>query len=220
MPRRKSETAPLSEASRERWQQLSSIFMPANGKQMHRKGARVVSGLTSINSASPNKGQRRASALGRVRGVAERTATAEARERDIRKRLKDVNADYTQWFSTQQRQKAALALDAETLQRDVARVSYVMRASNRFILKPHGTFAQSLDVLTVACLVYTSTVTPYEIAFITGDSGVALRICDRIVLVVFSVGIVASFMMPFREPLWKGGKVVKDHKLIAKRYLT
>ena len=31
--------------------------------------------------------------------------------------------------------------------------------------------------------------------------------------------VVATFLLPFREPLWKGGGIVKDHKRIAKRYL-
>ena len=47
-----------------------------------------------------------------------------------------------------------------------------------------------------------------------------LEVFNVLVLVIFSVGIVVSFMLPFHEPLWKGGTLVKDHKRIAYAYLT
>jgi hypothetical protein len=77
---------------------------------------------------------------------------------------------------------------------------------------------QAFDQLTLLALVYTGTVTPYEIGYIDSTgSPVALEVVNYIVLLVFAVGIVTPFFFPFHEPISIGGRKVKR---IATRYLT
>ena len=215
MPRRgsNSELPPLSEATRGRPPRRSSL------------AAELAKTIGSTANPAQVRNKRRASAHGRGFKVAVEMLPAlqaeerATKEREIRMRLRDVDTTYTQYFMRAEHTKAVLGLDVDTLQRDVRRVKEVMRAQNRFIIKTNSSFMQALDCCTVLALMFTATVTPYQISFINGDSGLVLLVCDRIVILIFTIGIVVSFLTPYREPLWKGGALVKDHRRIAVHYL-
>ena len=94
-------------------------------------------------------------------------------------------------------------MDRQTLQRDVARVNETLRKSNRFIIKPHGQFMLTLDIATTFSLLFTAIVTPYEIAFLSEFAIPLLIVINYIIFGVFAIGIVVTFCLPYREPLYK-----------------
>jgi len=47
-----------------------------------------------------------------------------------------------------------------------------------------------------------------------------LTLANWTVTAVFALGMVAGFLTPYQEPLWMGGKWVKNHRRIAYRYVT
>ena len=58
-----------------------------------------------------------------------------------------------------------------------------------------------------------------EIAFLADFNYTILIVINYIIFGVFALGIVVTFCLPYREPLYKGGGIVTDHKKIAVRYL-
>ena len=147
----------------------------------------------------------------------------EAKQRDMKKRLAEVDMTYSAFFDRRLRGNGWMgggALDRETLQADVRRVNQVLKKANRFIIKPHGTFMLCLDLATTASLLFTAIVTPYEIAFLSEFTIPLLIATNYLIFAVFAVGIIVTFMLPYREPLYMGGGIVTDHRRIARRYLV
>ena len=67
-------------------------------------------------------------------------------------------------------------------------------------------------------LLFTAVVSPYEIAFLSDSNSISLMVANYMVM-TFAIGLVCSFFVPYREPLWKGGALVRDRKKIAIRYI-
>ena len=139
----------------------------------------------------------------------------------VQRQLQAVDTTYAAYFNRRQREVAfgRSGLTRERLKIDVQHVNRITRRSNRWIVKPHGQPMLLLDVMTTLALIFTALITPYEIAFLADVQVNSLDICNWVIFLIFAAGIVVNFMLPFREPLWKGGSIIKDHRRIAKRYL-
>ena len=142
-------------------------------------------------------------------------------ERELQTRLKAATLTYDAHFAMRGQKQAMAALaDPETLKGDIKKVRRRLKTSGRWLILPEHPFVRFWDVLTLLSLMFTIFVTPYEIGFLsTETTSLGLEILNYVVLVVFSVGIVMQFFMPFRESYLVGGARVKDHKRIAIRYL-
>ena len=118
--------------------------------------------------------------------------------------------------------------DKLTMQGDVERLNNRLRRMNAGLLNPRGKIMQYWDFFTLSALFYTATVTPYEVCMMWGEPKfynptstwlTPLFIVNWFVNVVFMVDICFNFFLPYREPIAKGGGMVKNHRLIAKNYL-
>lgn len=87
---------------------------------------------------------------------------------------------------------------------------------------------RSWDFFTLAALLYTATITPYEVCLLweepkfSSDVGswlTPLFVLNWIVNLVFIVDICFNFFLPYRESINKGGGTVKNHRKIARNYL-
>ena len=118
--------------------------------------------------------------------------------------------------------------DKLTMQGDVERLNNRLRRMNAGLLNPRGKIMQYWDFFTLSALFYTATVTPYEVCMMWAEPKfynptstwlTPLFIVNWFVNVVFMVDICFNFFLPYREPIAKGGGMVKNHRLIAKNYL-
>ena len=142
----------------------------------------------------------------------------ERQRRSIVARLARVETNYDAHFARKQRTTGYL--DKKTLEEGVRKVNDIAKRANRWLLKPHGSFMQTLDVTTMVALLFTAVVSPYEIAFLEAGDTLVLEVANWFVLLVFAVGMVCSFFLPYNNPVWMGGALVRDHKKIAWRYIT
>ena len=95
--------------------------------------------------------------------------------------------------------------------------SKVSSAANiPFILDPTSKRMQQWDVLMMTLLLYTATVTPFEIAFIETDPDSFLFFLNRLVDICFIGDMVFNFLLAYQtdDGLW-----VVDHRMIANRYM-
>ena len=86
-----------------------------------------------------------------------------------------------------------------------------------FILDPSSKRMQQWDLLMMILLLFTATVTPFEIAFIPTDPDSLMFLINRFVDACFICDMVFNFMLAYEaedEGMW-----VISHRLIAKRYL-
>ena len=86
-----------------------------------------------------------------------------------------------------------------------------------FILDPTSKRMQNWDLLMMVLLLFTATVTPFEIAFIKPDPSSLLFFINRIVDGCFIFDMIFNFMLAYEsedDGLW-----VINHNMIANRYL-
>ena len=166
--------------------------------------------------------RRMSSTIKLSRSAVELAAMLRRREhRDIEQKLKHVPLTYDAVFARLQREKALQSLQADpyVLRRDKRLVQQKIRRANMFLLRPDGTFMSWFDVAQLSALFYTVVVTPYEIAFASVSSSQLLLASNYIVLLVFVAQILVNFVLPYQEEIWKGGRLVRGHRKIARRYL-
>ena len=119
-------------------------------------------------------------------------------------------------------------LDADEIKKDVVLLQSRVSQMGKGLLNPRSTMMQRWDFFTLSALFFTATVTPYEVRLmweettwetLISDGALPLFIVNWFVNVVFMVDICFNFFLPYREPIAKGGGMVKNHRLIAKNYL-
>ena len=133
--------------------------------------------------------------------------------------LNDVDTSFDSLFARREREKAMSSLTREALLRDKKEVKGRVTNANWMIIKQNSLLMAMVDSSTLFALIWTATVTPFEIAFVS-EPGVVLTAANYVVLCVFAFGMLAAFCIPYREPLWKGGAFIRDHYKIAMHYLT
>jgi hypothetical protein len=108
--------------------------------------------------------------------------------------------------------RAAFHADARLLSRKLQQM-------NAGLIDPYGKFMNYWDGVILLAMVYTTSVTPLEIAFIRNPSVNLLFAFNQVVNLIFVLDLVLNFFMPYKEPLLKGGQTVRSHALIARHYL-
>eukprot|EP00440_Ansanella_granifera_P051278 gb/GFBE01055585.1/.p1 GENE.gb/GFBE01055585.1/~~gb/GFBE01055585.1/.p1 ORF type:complete len:815 (+),score=146.05 gb/GFBE01055585.1/:1-2445(+) len=103
-------------------------------------------------------------------------------------------------------------------------VDFIRRAlkPKAFLLDPNSECMKYWDILIMFCLVFTSLVTPYEIAFVELDAGAAgtiLQVLNRLLDVVFITDMVMQFFLMVKRQTRQGTVWVKSRRQIAKHYL-
>ena len=103
---------------------------------------------------------------------------------------------------------------------DVVREVSQMRDKLRqgFLLDPNQKFMRQWDVVTMVALLFTATVTPYEVALLETELD-ALFFVNRLVDLVFVSDMVMNFFLMYRENAELGGGMVRDKKRIRRHYL-
>ena len=78
-------------------------------------------------------------------------------------------------------------------------------------------YAQYWDMTTLTALIFTATVTPYEVCLIWAETEVnALFVINNLVNLIFAIDMVFIFFLPYSV---KDEQPVKDHRQIARHYL-
>ena len=102
---------------------------------------------------------------------------------------------------------------------DCAHLRSRMRQSRRFLINPRSKEVQYWDFATSMALLFTATVTPYEVGLGLETKIDGLFFVNFVVNLIFTVDIFVQFAMPL--PARDGtGDLVRDHKKIAYHYLT
>ena len=115
--------------------------------------------------------------------------------------------------------KKAFSLDSQQVLRDAERVKKRLHDNNRWLLREESRFMYVWDLVTIAALVFTLLISPYEIGFLDDYSGIAKNVLfwtNQCITAVFGTDIILNFFRPYRDAL---GQKVKSHKKIARTYV-
>lgn len=86
------------------------------------------------------------------------------------------------------------------------------------LLDSHSPFIMKWDVITLFLLIWTSILTPFEVAFITSEQIDILFLLNRIVDLSFLFDILLQFCTAYHDP--STDSLVRSHPKIAKHYLS
>jgi len=128
-------------------------------------------------------------------------------------------ADPVAWKKQQQAKKideeATKRLETQQHVEELTLQLKKIRRKNMFYQKPESAFMQRWDLMLMIALIFTAIVTPYEVAFVSTELD-ALFVVNRLVDLVFICDMANNFMLVYYD---KDGQMIKDHGLIAKRYM-
>jgi len=110
--------------------------------------------------------------------------------------------------------------DPETMKRDVYILKARLKRMGRFLVNPRAKVMQYWDFVILFAMIFTCTVTPYEVCLLWEDQGFGgLFYANIFINVLFIADTVLQFFLPFNVSLKKGGGTVKSHRKIAKHYI-
>lgn len=101
--------------------------------------------------------------------------------------------------------------------RDVEVVNQRLRARRGFA-NPRSLWVQYWDLATALALLYTATVTPFEVCLGMKTQMGALLMVNQLVNLIFIVDIFVQFVMPVFDK--HTGEMIRSHSMLARRYLT
>ena len=101
--------------------------------------------------------------------------------------------------------------DARKLQRRLKR----MRAG---LIDPNSKAMIRWDALLIFAMLYTTFITPTELAFVRTPSADALFVCNQIINLVFWIDLFMQFCIPIKNK--KDGRTIRSHQRIAWVYAT
>ena len=101
--------------------------------------------------------------------------------------------------------------------RDVAAVNARLRLRRGFA-NPRSLWVQYWDLATALALLYTATVTPFEVCLGLKTEFGALLLINQLVNAIFIVDIFVNFVMPVFDK--ESGEMIRNHSELAKRYLS
>ncbi|KAK3260002.1 hypothetical protein CYMTET_31028 [Cymbomonas tetramitiformis] len=113
------------------------------------------------------------------------------------------------------------AAAAKKSARGMQKVQYTVTGKEvrTFLLDPTSKFFRRWDTWTCLLLIYTSVVTPYEVAFLPDSSKTydGLFFFNRLVDFSFLLDIFFNFFLPIQTP---DGKLISKHESVVYQYLT
>ena len=91
------------------------------------------------------------------------------------------------------------------------------RIRRRGLINPRSKKVQYWDMTTTLALLFTATITPFEVCLGLETAWNALLYVNLVVNSIFMIDIVVQFFLPIHDPAT--GELIRNHKRIAKRYL-
>lgn len=114
-----------------------------------------------------------------------------------------------------------VALDPDVLKRDCQRLAHRLDRMEAWLLNPRTKWMQYWDFVILGAMFFTATITPYEVCFIWESTGLdALFFVNIVINLIFIIDTTFQFFLPYKESIRKGGGIIKNHKKIARHYLT
>ena len=113
--------------------------------------------------------------------------------------------------------KRAATAEQVSLQEDIARMRKRLSGSN-YLIDPAKKRMQQWDLITMMGLLYTAIVTPVEVGFSSSGELHVVFFVNRCVDLVFTVDLILNFFTMYRDET-KGFALIKNHRMIVKRYL-
>lgn len=107
-------------------------------------------------------------------------------------------------------------VDREAFVRDTERLRQRMRATRGFLINPRSGLVQYWDMCTGLALLYTATVTPFEVGIGLETKIDALFVVNMVINLIFLIDVGVQFFMPVPD---KSGELIRSHAVLAKRYL-
>lgn len=86
---------------------------------------------------------------------------------------------------------------------------------NPYLIDPNSEFQRKWDFVTIFLLAFVMTVTPFEVAFLSTAINV-LFVINRLMDLFFITDLVMQFFLMYRD---EDGRLIKDQKMIIKRYI-
>ena len=107
-------------------------------------------------------------------------------------------------------------IDQAVFRRDAEKLRSHMRNTRRGLINPRSTFMSYWDLVTAIALIYTATITPFEIGIGLPTQIDALFFCNQVINIVFLVDLVLQFFLPVPD---QRGELIRDRRVLAMRYL-
>ena len=114
--------------------------------------------------------------------------------------------------------KRANHLDRESFSKDCTRLRLRMRRTRKGLINPRSRFMTYWDLVTAIALLFTATVTPFEVGLGLPTKVNALFVVNQTINVVFFIDVFVQFFLPVPDA--KTGELLRDRREIARRYLT
>ena len=112
----------------------------------------------------------------------------------------------------------------DDIQAQAARYREQIRRTNRMTLSPHSRYMQRWDVITTVALLFTATVTPFEVGIMEPSTLSQMAVdplawINRVVDCIFLTDIVLNCFLSYQELGEHGGAWIHDNQKIFLRYL-
>jgi hypothetical protein len=107
--------------------------------------------------------------------------------------------------------------ERKKFQADCKLLRHRMRTNRRGLINPRSKFVQYWDMTTTMALLFTATVTPFEVCLGLETTMNAMLVINLVVNAIFMIDIGVQFFLPINDP--QTGQLIRDHKRIAKHYL-
>ena len=107
-------------------------------------------------------------------------------------------------------------LDRRAFSNDVDRLRKRMVESRRGFINPRSSYMNIWDLVTATALIYTATVTPFEVGLGLETKIDALFFVNQVINVIFMIDICIQFFLPVPD---HSGELIRNRKVIAKKYL-
>ena len=127
-------------------------------------------------------------------------------------------ADRTAIMGVPKRTDSQKARDREAFVKQANVIRRQLRKMEACIVLPHGKFMRQWDKVTLAALMFTAFVTPWEVGLLETSldpEGLPIYSLNRVVDCIFIVDIMIDFFIPYRD---REGLMVFSNRLIARNY--
>ena len=108
------------------------------------------------------------------------------------------------------------AVDRQQFIQDTKYLRRRIRATRNGLINPRSAYVGYWDLLTGLALIYTATVTPFEVCLGMPTSLNALFVVNQVINLIFVIDIVVQFFLPVPD---KNGEFIRNRQVLAKRYL-
>ena len=114
---------------------------------------------------------------------------------------------------------ASVATDPHEFHREANALRARLKAANRGLLDPNSKMMNFWDLVMLALLFYTATLTPFEVCFLWAETKRdALWVVNWVVNLLFITDMIFNFITPYEDPKLRSR--VRNHAKIALHYVS